>query len=378
MLFYAETAIPAQNYPELAQNCVSQFISSHSDLELVGTGRILGCSVFVYDNWEIEPSKQSHILLFLNPHSTAPEKLGEVSRDLLLLMCSRHKILYAYNQSRFCQRESKPLYTYLENKTNSFSQTAQSDNRLPIFKHWLTELQQKSFECSILLRDLEVHKNTIKTNIINYKKSINKLQQLPNSEITFLQPFLDHAQNKFYLQIQADQNFLIPGKEVFHELINNIRGIVAVDQVESDRQFQTELQTRDEQFQQTLQEQQKQFQTELQNRSQQFQSILEQQRIQREEDLIQQKDDEDKREKKIESWIAFFGTGLAVSGISSGVVIEPTKTILTNLSRTLPPICLNNDLRCYFCYSLFDILFHVGVGIILAFPVACMISRIRR
>ena len=93
LLFYAETTISDQDYPELAQNCVTHLISSHSDLELVGTGKILGCSVFVYDNWEIEPSKQKHILLFFNPHSTAPEKLGEVSRELLLLMCSRHKIL---------------------------------------------------------------------------------------------------------------------------------------------------------------------------------------------------------------------------------------------------------------------------------------------
>ena len=252
LLFYAETTIPPQYYPELAQNCVSQLISSHSDLELVGTGKILGCSVFVYDNWEVEPSKQSHIFLFLNPNSTAPEKLGGVSRELLLLLCSRHKILYAYNQSRSCQRDCKPLYTYLENKINGFRQIAQSDDRLPIFKQLLTELPQKSLEYSSLLRDLEDHKNTIHTNILNCEKSINKLQQLPESEITFLQPFLDHAQNKFYCQIQVDQSFLITGKEMFHELISNIRGIVAIDQVESDRIQQKDQEKSDRQLQITL------------------------------------------------------------------------------------------------------------------------------
>lgn len=379
LLFYAETTISNQDFPELAQNCVSQLISSDSDLELVDTGKILGCSVFVYDNWEVEASKQKHILLFFNPNSTVPEKLGEVSRDLLLLLCSRHKILYAYNQSRSCQHDCKPLYTYLENKTIAFSQTAQSDDRLPIFKQLLTQLPQKSFKYSSLLRDLEDHKNTIQTNIINYKKLINKLQALPENEITFLKKFIDHAQKKFYSQIKVDQNFLLSGKEMFHELINNIRGIVAIDQVESDRQFQTELQTRDEQFQQalnhqeiqlrqTLQEQQKQFQTELQTRDEQFQTTLEHQRIERENDLNQQKDNEDRREKKIELWIAFFGTGLAVSGISSGVVTEPSKTILTNLSITLSPIC----------YSFLDILFHVLVGLIFAFPMVCLIRLIRK
>lgn len=388
LLFYAETTISEQYYGELAQNCVSQLTSSNSDLELVGSGKILGCSVFVYDNWEVKPSKQKHILLCFNPHSTAPEKLERASKDLLFLMCSHHKILYAYDQSRSCQRKSKPLYTYLEDRTNKFSETAQSDDRLPIFKQLLTKLPQKSLEYAKLLRDLEDHKNTIRTNILNYKKLINQLQQLPESDLAFLQPFLAHTQNKFYRQIQVDQSFLIPGKEMFQELISNIRGIVTIDQVESDRQFQIELQARDEQFQQTLnrqerqlqqtlQEQQKQFQTQLQDRSQEFQSTLEQQRIQRDDDLSQQQDNEERREKKIESWIAFFGTGLAVSGISSGVVTEPTKTILTNISRTLPPICHNNDLICYFCYSTIDILFHVLVGLVFAFPIVFLINFIR-
>lgn len=252
LLFYAETTISDQYYPELAQKCVSQLISSHSDLELVGTGKILGCSVFVYDNWEVEPSKQSHILLCFNPYSTAPEKLGEVSRDLLLLMCSRHKILYAYHQSRSCQLKFKHLYTDLEKTTKNFSKIAKAGDRLARFKQLLTELPQKSLEYSCLLRDLEDHKNTIQTNILNSEKLINKLQQLPKNEITFLKTFLDRAQKKFYRQIQVDQNFLITGKEMFHELINNIRGIVAIDQVESDRIQQQDKEKSTRQLQITL------------------------------------------------------------------------------------------------------------------------------
>lgn len=331
LLFYAETTISEQYYSELARNCVSHLISSHSDLELIDTGKILGCYVFVYDNWKIDPSKQRHIILCFNPHSTAPEKLGEAAKDILLLICSRHKILYAYNQSRFCQYKSRPLYTYLENRINDFRQIAQLDNRLPDFKQLLTELPQKSFEFSNLIRELEDHKNTIKTNIFNYEKQINKLQQLPDSEISFFQPFLNHAQEKFYYQIQADQNISIPGKEMFHELMGSIRGIVAIEQAERDRQVQAELKIREEK--------------------------------------------EQKREKNIEWLIAFFGTGLAVSGISSAVVTEPTKTILTNLSITLPSRCLNHNLSHYFCYGLLDIIFHIVVGILLAIPVAVIIRK---
>ncbi len=356
LLLYAETTIPPQNYPNLAQNCVSQLVSSNLNLELVGAGKILGCSVFVFNNWEIEPSKQSHILLFFNPNSNAPQEIGEASTNLRLLMCSRHKILYAYNQSRSCHHDCKLLYTYLENQINGFSQIAQSNDRLPKLKQLLTELPQKSLKYSSSLRDLEDHNNTIQTNIINYRKLINKLQQLPDSEITFLQPCLDHADNKFERQIQADRSFLLPGQKMFQELIGNIRGIVAIDQVESDRQFRLDLQTRDEEFQKTL----------------------EQQRNQREEELKKQEEREQKREKKIEWWITLFGTALAVSGISSAVVTEPTKTILTKLSITLPSVCLSNDLRCYFCYGLFDILFHVGVGIVIAIPIAIIISLLQK
>ena len=110
--------------------------------------------------------------------------------------------------------ESKPLYTYLEKKTKNFSKIAKAEDRLPNFKELLTELPQKSLAYSSLLRDLEDHKNTISTNVLNYETSLDKLHQLPNSEITFLKTFLDRAQKKFYSQIQVDQNFLITGKEM--------------------------------------------------------------------------------------------------------------------------------------------------------------------
>ena len=356
LLFYAETQISSENYPDLAHNCISQLMPSNSNLELVSEGKILGCSVFVYDNWEIELNKQNHILLFFNSSSTPPEKLGEASRDLLLLMCSYHKILYAYNQSRSCKHNCTPLYKYLEEQIKNFSQTAQSHDRLQNFKQLLSELPQKSLEYSKILRDLEDHKNTIKNNIFNYEKLTNKLQQLSNREITFLQAFLDYAQNKLSLQIKADQNFLIPGQKMFQELISNIRGIVAIDQVESDRKFQLDLQTRDEQFQKTLQEQ----------------------RDQREDDLRIQEENEQKREKKIEWWITFVGTALAVSGISSAVVTDPAKTILKNFSRELFQFCLTNNLCSYFSYGFLDILFHVFVGILMAFVAVIILALFKK
>ena len=87
---------------------------------------------------------------------------------------------------------------------------------------------------------------------------------------------------------------------------------------------------------------------------------------------------EQKRDKKIEWWITFVGTALAVSGISSAVVTDPAKTILKNFSRDLFQFCLTNNLCSYFSYGFLDILFHVFVGILMAFVAVIILALFKK
>lgn len=259
-----------------------------------------------------------------NPNSNIPEEINQANEDLLYVLWSRHKILYAYHQSRISVANIQKHHTEIEQQINKFSEIAASNDRLQKFKELLIKLPQKSLEYSQLLRELSDHTNTIKANEINYLSEIEKVERLPNSDAKILRPFSKKI-NQFKQQIETDLSFLSPTKKIFEELLNNIRGIVAIDQIESDSNFEKQLREQDEK--------------------------------------------NAERDKKNERLIAFFCTALTVSGISAGAISEPTKTLVQNLSINLPLFIQNNGLLNFMLSGFFDIGFHIFVGIIVAIPV---------
>ncbi len=358
LLLYAEPKVPLGDYPPLANTCINKLFSQNNSLGLKAKSKILNCPIFAYDNEETDPTKQCHIILWFNPHLSPPEQIDQANEYLLYLLWSRHKILYAYHQSRYCNDQAKQLYSDIEQEINKFRKIAQLEQqeRLEEFKELLIQLPEQSVNYKHYLRDLEDHKNTIQANLKNSYKFIEKLEKLPDCDLRFLQQFLDFAVDKLQTQIETDLSFLRSGEQLFQEVINNIRGIVAIDQIESDRSFQLKLQNREQQFQQALQQQKQQWTKQLR----------------------QQDEKSQRREKTLELWIAFFGTGLAVSGISAGVISEPGQKIITNLSLNPPSFCISNELVKFFCSNSFDILFHLMVGIVFAILGAIIMYLIQK
>ena len=376
LFFYAELTTSPDNYSNLADTCVQHLLPQTTSVELVDEGRLLDCPIFVYDNGETDPHQQLHLIIWFNPNSNVLEQIDEDTEKQLYeflhyLLWSRHKILYAYHQSRWCYDKAKPHYTKIEQEIKKFSDRVQSDQRLQEFKDLLRKLPTISLEYSQLLREIEDHQTTIQTNIQNYNNLIAKLEQLPNCDLSFLQQFLDRTKNKFKPQIEADLSFLSPAQPLFQELLNNIRSIVAIDQIENDRNFQSALQNSQQQFEKNLQLQ-------IQQQDQQFQKNLQLQDQQFQERLREQDGKSEERAKTIEGWIAFFGTGLAVSGVSAGVISNPGETIFKTLSINPPSFCKSNELVQFLCPNSFDVVFHLIVGIIFAIPAAIFIRLVAK
>ncbi len=153
---------------------------------------------------------------------------------------------------------------------------------------------------------------------------------------------------------------------------------MSIDQIESDRHFQINLQNREQQFEKALQKQEQRFELALQNRKNEFDETLQQKERQWQKQLRQQDEKSQQREKTIELWIAFVGTALAVSGVSAGVINDPGKTIVQILSINPPSFCKSNDLVKFLCSNSFDVVFHILVGLIFAIPVAIFIGLIQK
>ncbi|MDJ0714681.1 MAG: hypothetical protein QNJ54_10745 [Prochloraceae cyanobacterium] len=335
LFFYAEVSNSQSDYSDLAKTCASQLFDVEKESIKLVSDRLFNCPLFIYDNGETNTHKQQHLIIWVNDRSIEYfEKQDKFYEWLSYLICSRHKILYAYDRSRSRYNDAKPYYEKIEQNINKFSENVRASDRLEKFKELLRELPELSLKYGQLVREIEDHKNTIKTNLQNYQRSNTELKELPDSNITFSEDFLTLINNKFIPQIEADLSFLTPIKSLFQELLNNIRSIVQIDQIESDRQLQEQL------------------------------------RIEAEKS--------EERANTIEGWIAFFGTGLAVSGVSAGVVSDPSQTIVKTLNINAPSFCQSDELAQFLCTNSFDVVFHLIVGLIVAIPAAIFIRLIPR
>lgn len=243
LLFYAEVDAPQKDDRAISDACVAQLLHNQSLPEFLAEGKLLGNSIFEYDTLATDPAQQCHILVWLNHHPLASE-VDEVSERLLYLMLCRHKIFYAYDQSRLCDRQAKQIYSNLDqNIVQNFSQIAQAPDHLQQFQTLLREqLPQMAFEYARHLRDLSDHATTIQTNLKNYQTQMEKLSKLLGNDLTFLQRFQDLTQNKFLQQIQVDREYLALGQVLFQQLIEIIRGLTELEQAESDRRLERTIQ----------------------------------------------------------------------------------------------------------------------------------------
>ena len=104
------------------------------------------------------------------------------------------------------------------------------------------------FDYTCCLRSLRESRNTLIINTENYNEALEDIQRLSREDdnLEFLQKFLDLAENKYQQQIQVDLDYLFPSQDLFQQMISTIRGMVEIEQIESDKRWQTEEKNRED------------------------------------------------------------------------------------------------------------------------------------
>ncbi len=209
------------------------------------SGQLFGSPIYEYDNLQEKPSEQCHILVWLNRH---PETLNLAQKtycSFLNLLCCRSKILFAYHEARWCYHQTRGLYVELEQEAKLFKELPnQPEERLEQLKHKLTQIPPQMFKYAPYLRDIEDYKTAIATNAKNYEYWLGKIREssLEDDDLEFLENFLSQTCQRFQDQIQVYISYLTPGQQLFEQMLGTIRGIVEIEQAESDRRLERTVQ----------------------------------------------------------------------------------------------------------------------------------------
>ncbi|MEA5592982.1 hypothetical protein [Rivularia sp. UHCC 0363] len=251
LVFFAQPVGTIDDEKAFAEHCVKALISEAEfnklNVSFQSKGKLLNSPIFEYNNSADSPEKQCHILIWLNANrgTTDLENTGEYYYALIDLLNCRSKIIYARSESRWCYQQVRKEYSKLEDKVNQFNQVKNKsvDDKLKEFNQWLNEIPEISFNYARYLRDLELQRNTIKTNVKNYKLYLDKIKAICiQDDLEFLSSFLELAEDTFIEQINTDLAYLTPAQSLFEQLIDSIRGIVEIEQTRRDRNLNNTVQ----------------------------------------------------------------------------------------------------------------------------------------
>ncbi|NEO24209.1 hypothetical protein, partial [Moorena sp. SIO4A5] len=208
LVLYGEAVGTPDEDRTLADACVDGFFQgSDQKPQFMASGQLFGSPIFAYDNGKEKPTEQCHVLVWLNRHPETLKLVEKTSLSFFHLLCCRSKILFAYDQARWCYRQTRGLYSQLEEEVTDFKELAtQRDTRLEQLKQKLTDMPSKTFEYAGYLRDMKDHKNAIATNDYNYDYWLNKIREysLEDDSIKFLEDFLNQRTKRFEKQIETD------------------------------------------------------------------------------------------------------------------------------------------------------------------------------
>ncbi|HEY9808958.1 MAG TPA: hypothetical protein V6D13_06420 [Halomicronema sp.] len=245
ILLYAEPAV-FDNYRQLADTCIKNLIQNliTQTPQFVNEGELLGSPIFEYDNRQLNPEKNCHVLIWLKRH---PDTLKLVTKDFDLelrnLLLYRRKVLYAYFQGRKHYAEGQNIAHILEKKIPEFeaiTQESEQETRLQKYRELLKDILKEGFEYRKCLRYLQEDYNTITINTENFAKSLKDIQalKLPDDNLELWESFLELAKNKYQKQLEADINYLIAGQNLFQEMVATIRANLDLEQIEVDKNSQ--------------------------------------------------------------------------------------------------------------------------------------------
>lgn len=251
LFLYAEPVGSPEEDRKLADACVDAFLQETDQQRpfFSTSGQLFGSPIFEYDNGKEKPSEQCHILVWFNRHPETLNLNQKTYFSFLYLLCCRSKILFAYHEARYCYHQTRGLYAELEQEVQLFKKLPnQAEERLEQLKQKLTQIPPQMFKYARYLRDIEDHKTAIATNTKNYECWLGKIRKysLKDDDLEFLENFLSQTCQRFQDQIQVDLSYLTPGQQLFEQMLGTIRGIVEIEQAESDRQQLEKAKERDQ------------------------------------------------------------------------------------------------------------------------------------
>ncbi|WP_330484719.1 adenylate/guanylate cyclase domain-containing protein [Tumidithrix elongata] len=182
-----------------------QFLLGRNDLQEVARGSLLGSPIVEFE-YGVEPAEHALVWLDGNSRTTEAEQEGAYYVPLFNLLCYRSKILYVYEQSRWCFEQLQVMGGNMRQKGQTLAAWSSSDaDKQKFMREWLDEIPTQAIAYEAYLRDMESHLIASEINIKNYTLWLKRLRKhcFIEDDLGFLEIFGDVCDSQ-QQQIQID------------------------------------------------------------------------------------------------------------------------------------------------------------------------------
>ncbi len=254
----SDIKIESDDVEKLAQKCYNLLVGKEPDCQgkPQGEGKLLGGRFFEWNphNLNDTPRKapynleqnNPHVIIILYPNLEAMENAAELIDHWMQLFCHRHKILWAYVQSRLVKQELDAAFVKVQSYIKEFKTQGYEGFNLSELSQKVNDADNLFSDYAINLSYLEFQRSTIEVNLDSYRQQLKELvakvfEKDQEYEVKCLEKFHSDARNKYLKQVSKDYENLSAGVKMLEVAVNLIRVNLEVREAKSDRRFQNTL-----------------------------------------------------------------------------------------------------------------------------------------
>jgi hypothetical protein len=237
---------------DIAKACYRALMpGSNWEQDIEGQGQFLGATIFELSRYRLVMTEgtaslktihniqeNQHVIIILYPDKATAEKSARFYSDWMRLFDYRHKILWAYGQSRLLKQTIKNYFTTIEEDRQSINLSQPKEREFEKCRKILIRVQEALNNYTIDLNRLEFQNRTIDINLSNYKKRLERIEEKAGGKLEFFEKFTKLVTDKYQLQITKDSENLERGMKLLENTISAVRSRVEVAKAERDRNFQ--------------------------------------------------------------------------------------------------------------------------------------------
>ena len=192
----------------------------------------------LFELWQTQASSSIHIVILLLPNQDKTKQAAKFNKQWMGLFCYRHKITWAYHQSRLIKAALANHYRKVEENAQIIKQNRYGDKNLTSTKSLLNNIQDILYQYDSYLLNLSFQKQIIETNFINYQKKAKFIEQKAEEELNHLNLFSNLVKDKYLTQIDKDTENMQLGIRLLENNLKAMSSRIELEKGERERTFQ--------------------------------------------------------------------------------------------------------------------------------------------